>query len=209
MRRPRIKIFRSSLTINSLWQLPLILLSLISFALPAIACDNIDPADCIPIDGDCPNWLLDGELRTAYTFQELTEIINGGASFYWDYGFVGGAFQNYTLELPGDPTIGSLNLYNLGTPENASALYADPGSGSGDPIVDWPWPGEARLSIGYGIATLQFREECFFGSFLILPGDESNASEALCPSGVIITKILGSTPVYSQSWGSIKQEYNR
>ncbi len=199
----KISNFGTNVSRSSVRQLSLLLL-LLTLILPASACEEIDPAECVPIDGDCINWLTDGELRTAYTFEELTEIINGGATFYWNYGFVGGAFQNYTIDLPENTVIGSISLYNLGTAENALALFNDPDSGSGEPVDDWSGSGVARLRVGFGVAVLEFQENCFFASILIMPGDETNAAEAFCPAGTVIARIQGSTPIENQTWGAIK-----
>lgn len=184
-----------------------LLLVVIFPSLPEAVCGDIDPAGLVPGNGVCTGLTLDGEPRTAYTYTELTEIINGGASFYAGYGFVAAAFQNYTAIFDETTTWASLELFNQGTPSNAQNLYNDSGSGSGDPIPagDWPGTGEARQRAAFGYTTVQFREECFFSTIQVYSQHEDALASAVCVGGEICEMIQGATPAANDSWGSVKQ----
>ncbi len=174
----------------------------------AASCDQIDPPVLLPEDNACPGWVRDGEPQTAYTLEELTAIINGGAFLYFSYGFVAAAFQNYVADLAGVPTVATLSVFNQGTEQNAADLYADPASGQGTPIPDWPGSGSARIQIGFGVVTLQFREACFFVSVVITPGDEATLPEARCLAEAVLTRITAATPTTPASWGGIKAVFD-
>jgi len=149
---------------------------------------------------------LDGAIRTAYTYVELTEIINGGAILYDNYGFVAAAFQNYTAIIDGASTWASLELYNQGDSANALNLYNDPASGSGEaiPATEWGGTGEARQRVAFGYTTLQFQEECFFCTILVYSPHEDALSSALCMGEAICEMIQAPTPAAETSWGEVK-----
>jgi len=174
-------------------------------AAPAGAtCAQIEPLGALPGDQVCPGWSRDGEALTAHTPEELAEIINGGAFLYISYGFVAAAFQNYAAEIFGVPTTTFAAVFNQGTLENALALYQDPGSGSGTPVLDWPGSGAARLEVGFGTVTFQFYQDCFYASLVLLPGDETSVPEICCLAEAVLDLIQGATPTRSVSWGTIK-----
>jgi hypothetical protein len=188
----------------------LIMFLLIAFSVSTsicLACVDTDPAYCVPVAESCSGWSHADELRTAYNYEELTVIINGGASFYMGYGFVAAAFQNYAGEPLGTPTTVTLNLFNQGSPENALALYQDPESGSGDPVADWPGSGEARVRVAFGVITFQFREGCFFASLVMIPGDETVLDHVTCLATETMNLIQAETPVTLDSWGNIKRGF--
>ena len=189
----------------------LVLLTLATAAgvgMPArAACEDVDPLGLLPIDEACPGWVRDGEAQTAYTIEELTDIIDGGAYLYEQYGFVAAAFQNYAGEIAGEPVSMTLSVFNQGTAENAEALYNDPGSGSGDPVGDWEGLGEARMRIAFGIVSFQFWESCFFVSIVVPAGGEDAVPHARCIAEEVLGLIGGATPVRTSSWGRVKGSY--
>jgi len=184
-----------------------LLLMALALAPVARACDQIDPIDLIPGDGVCAGVLLDGDAAGAYTYAELTEIINGEAGLYDLYGFVAAAFQNYGVDVGGGQAAATLSLFNQGTAGVAAALYADPQSGTGDPIVDWSGSGEARLRVAFGVTTLQFREECFFGQVVVISAEEAAETAARCLADVIAASIRGEVPTDGRSWGRLKVKF--
>jgi hypothetical protein len=179
-------------------------------ALPAAArgdCAEVEPLSLLPADEACPGWTRDGEPLTAHTPEELATIIDGQAFLYVSYGFVAAAFQNYAAEIAGEPVAATVAIFNQGTPENALALYQDPGSGEGTPVADWPGTGGARQQVAFGSVTFQFHEACFFASVVLMPGDESTAPEARCLAEEILGLIQGATPASGATWGEIKRHF--
>ncbi len=170
-------------------------------------CDQIDPLILIPGNEACPGIVLDGEPQTAYTYDELYEIINGGAEVYINYGFVAAAFQNYLVDIIGEPVPGTLSVFNQGTAENAEALYDDPASGGGDAIPDWPGTGDARVQIFLFATRLQFWEACLFVSFEVASTEAEAYDAARCIGERILESIHGAVPVQTQSWGRLKTRY--
>ncbi len=189
------------------------LASIVPVAVPGLAaparaaCAEIEPLEALPGDQACPGWSRDGEPLTAHTFEELAAIINGSAFLYLSYGFVAAAFQNYAAQIAGVPTAATAAVFNQGTLENALALYQDPGSGSGAPVLDWPGSGDARLQVGFGTVTLQFHQDCFYASIVLLPGDEASVPEARCLAEAALLLVQGATPVQSATWGAIKTAF--
>ena len=195
--------------LSSLWGC-LTLLVLAGTTLPApagAACEEVIPLDLLPGDQVCATWVQDGDPLTAYDQQQLTEIINGGAFLYIQYGFVAAVFQNYIGEVSGEPASGMISLYNQGSAANARALYLDPESGFGDPILDWQWSGEARINYGIGNITLQFWEECFFGAVLIMTDGDEPVQSARCLAEAVCVMIHDALPVQHGSWGLLKTRF--
>ena len=95
------------------------------------SCVEIEPLVLLPADEVCAGWVRDGEAQTAYTIEEFTDIIDGGAFLYEEYGFVAAAVQYYAGEVAGEPVAMTLSGFNQGTAENGGALYYDPDRGSG------------------------------------------------------------------------------
>lgn len=170
-------------------------------------CGETDPATLLPGDDQCAGWVRDGDPQTAYTEEELYEIINGAASLYLNYGFVSAAFQNYLGQLGEDQVPATLSLFNQGLTENAEALYNDPNSGMGDPVTSWPFDGEARYRVQFGVTTFQFQEACFFGSIQVISDQEEALTGARCLAEYICTLIQGCVPVEVRSWGKIKTSF--
>ncbi|MBU1700885.1 MAG: hypothetical protein KJ970_13995 [Candidatus Eisenbacteria bacterium] len=168
------------------------------------ACDEIDPLTLLPNEGFCSGWLADGAPGTAYTLEELTEFIDGGAFLHDQYGFTAAVFQNYLF----GTVAASINLYNQGTAEGAEGLFNDPSSGMGDPVPEWTGSGEARFQPALSYIIFQFWEECFYGSIYMNPATVSDFSEVLCIATEILTIIQGAVPVDYQSWGSLKINAN-
>lgn len=192
-RRPISGIFAGALLALLLW--------------PAAAlgsCEEIDPLYLLPADEACPGWARDGSALTAYTPEQLAEIIDGGAYLYVTYGFVAAAFQNYAAEIGGQPVASTVAIFNQGTAENALALYQDPASGEGAPVAGWPGSGAARVQSGFGSVTLQFREACFFVSVVLMPGEEATIPEARCLAEAVLALVQGATPAGGTTWGGIK-----
>jgi hypothetical protein len=180
----------------------------LGFAAPVWAtCGEIEPLSALPADLICPGWSRDGDPLTAHTPEQLTEIIDGGAFLYIGYGFVAAAFQNYAAQIAGVPTAATVAVFNQDTPENALALYQDPGSGEGTPVLDWPGTGAARVQISFGSVTFQFHQDCFFTSIVLLPGDEAAVPQARCLAEAVLDLVQGATPAQSASWGAIKNTF--
>lgn len=169
-------------------------------------CGEIDPLSLVPADGTC-DWSLDGTPQTAYTVEELTVVIDGAAYLYEQHGFAAAAFQNYAGEVAGEPAQLSLSLFNQGTSANAVALFADPNSGYGTPILGWPGSGTARYRTAFGFLTLDFHEACFFVSIVVTAGGDAALPEASCLAAGIINAIQQATPVEPARWGALKAAF--
>ena len=186
--------------------LVLTILSLVTSAhLPVQAtCEEIDPLLVLPNDGVCQGWIRDGEPVKATTIEELAEIIDGAAYLYGQYGFVAAAFQNYSGEVAGEPTLMTLAAFNQGTAENAEALYNDSDSGSGDPVGDWNGTGQARMRIAFGTVTFQFWETCFFVSIIVVTGGEEAVPAARCIADAVVNLIQNPTAADQRTWGGLR-----
>lgn len=83
----------------------------------------VDAEDLLPRDDDIQRWERSGGMRTASTYDELYNHIDGGAVIYIDHGFESYAGQLYTgpvgVEL-------EVDIYDQGSAENARELYRDP-----------------------------------------------------------------------------------
>lgn len=190
-----------------------VVLLLLGTAPASAACEQIDPPGLLPEDTACEGWLRDGAPRTAYSFQELAQIIDGAAGLHDQYGFVSAAFQNYAGadSARGDSgaagtavVAATLALFNQGTAENASLLYGDPASGMGEPVPDWRCGGEARFRVAPGSTILQFREQCFFGSIVVLSGEEAGLDGARCLAERACSLVQQAVPVKREAWGSLR-----
>jgi len=182
---------------------------LIGFAGPPPAfaqppCDEIDPLLVLPGDEVCPGWMRDGEARTAYTLQELADIINGAAFLYGQYGFVAAAVQNYAGEVGSEPTWITLSAFNQSAAAMAEAFYNHPNSGSGDPVEDWDGTGHARMGIALGTVSFQFWEACFFVSIVVVTGGEEAVPHARCFADEVVDRIQDPTSVAPQTWGDLR-----
>ncbi len=181
------------------------LVAVLALSTPARGdCAEIEPLLLLPADEACPGWTRDGEPLTAHTQEELSTIIDGQAFLYVAYGFVAAAFQNYAAEIAGEPTAATVAVFNQGTPQNAQALYQDPGSGEGTPVADWPGTGSARIQVAFGSVMFQFQEACFFTSIVLMPGDEATVPEVRCLAERVLDLIQGATPASGATWGEIK-----
>jgi hypothetical protein len=167
----------------------------------------VDPLVVLPADEACPAWFRDSEPNVAHTIEELMEIINGGAHFYGQYGFVAAAFQDYAGEVSGQPVTLTLSAFDQGTIENAQALYEDPGSGMGDPVTDWPGTGAARLRMAFGMITFQFWENSFYVSIVLPAGGEPALPDTRCMAESTLALIRAATPLSVDTWGRIKSAY--
>lgn len=170
-------------------------------------CNEIDPPLLVPESDVCPGWVTDGEMQTAYTYEELTDVINGAAHLYEQYGFVAAAFQNYLGEVGEEVSPMTLSVFNQGTAANAEALYDDMNSGSGDPVDDWGGTGDARMRIAFGTVSFQFWENCFFVGIVVVVGGEAAVPHARCFADEIVGRIQDPTPVEPQTWGGLKLIY--
>ncbi len=179
-----------------------------AFGVGLAECADVDPVSVLPGDGEVPGWVRDGEPATAYSLEELTELIDGAAFLYEQYGFVAAAFQNYLGEVSGEEAQMTLSAFNQGTAENAQALFHDPESGGGDPVGDWPGSGEARIEASpFGWIRFQFWEECFFISIYIDHGGDEAASAVRAMAEATLGLIQGASPAAQSTWSAIKELY--
>ncbi len=163
-------------------------------------CADVPPADMIPAVDACTGYTFDGGVIVATNLEELTEVINGGAGVYIDYGFIEAAFQNYQLDLGGSPANVSLFLYNQGLAANAADLYDHFEIGTETTITDWAGSGEARYRLGLGNITIDFHELCFYGKIQILASGADALDAGRC-LGEAICALVALTPVEVSGWG--------
>ena len=83
----------------------------------------VEAEDLLPRDDDIQGWRRSGEIRTAVTYDELYDHINGGAVVYIDHGFEFYAGQLY-IDLGGVEL--EVDVYDQGSAEQASELYRNP-----------------------------------------------------------------------------------
>jgi len=80
------------------------------------------PFELLPRDNDISGWMREGMPIEATNYNELYDVINGGAQKYIDNGFVSAAFQDYKntagLSL-------QLAIYEHANEANVDALYED------------------------------------------------------------------------------------
>ena len=171
---------------------------------PAFAVCSEDPVDLLPSEAECVGVVPDGAPLTAYNLEELYEIINGGAQLYATYGFQVAAFQNYLVDIDPGTVAATLGLFHQETPENAQALFHDPQFGVGEPIEDWPWGGEARLTTALFSIEVQFYDECYVGSVVVVATSDEAIDAARCLAESVCAMIHGPTRTTSTSWGSVK-----
>jgi hypothetical protein len=169
-------------------------------------CAAIDPLSLLPPEGAC-EWARDGVPQSAYSLEELAQIIDGGAFLFGQYGFVAAVFANYAGEVAGEPSAVTVSIFNQGTPANAEALFNDPNSGSGDPLPGWGGSGAARYRTAFGFFTCEFWEECFYGSIVFTAGGDAAMPEALCLGQTIVDAIVQATPARASSWADVKAAF--
>ncbi len=167
-------------------------------------CSDIPPRTVLPNEGVCQGLTQSETIGEANSIEELVDFVED-TSLYEDHGFVAGAFLAYSGQIDGEPLILELSVFNLGLTENAQALFADPRSGSGEDILDWPGDGLARWSfVNEQSVTLQFQEACFFaivnGPMATLEAEE----RVRCLGEENLQAIRAATPVHPESWGAIK-----
>jgi hypothetical protein len=196
-----------SSTRSRLTLLAMLTLSLAPGAASTRADCDIDPLTLLPGDTVCIDAVRDGSPLTAYTYEELTLIINGAAALYELYGFEAAAFQNYEIDVGGSTASATLALFDQGTDANAIALYTDPASGSGDPVAGWGGTGEARLKTELFSQTIQFREECVFGSLTVMSTSTAALDVTLCLGEAICVEIQQQIDIQSFSFGGLKARY--
>ncbi len=176
------------------------------FPAAVLACDGIGPVAMVPGGGTCAGVSPDAAAG-AYTYAELTGFVDGEAGLFDAYGFVAAAFQNCQVDAGGSAVGATLSLFNQGTPANAQALYGDAQSGSGDPIPDWAGSGEARWKVAFGVTSLQFYEECFFGRIVVISDDAAAAVAARCLGEATAFSIQGEVQADTPSWGCLKTRF--
>jgi hypothetical protein len=169
-------------------------------------CAAVDPLSLLPPDGAC-DWARDGAPQSAYTIEELAQIIDGGAFLFEQHGFVAAVFQNYAGEIAGEPAAVTVSIFNQGTAANAEALYDDPNSGSGDPFPGWIGSGAARYRAAFGFFTCEFWEACFYGSIMFTAGGDAALPEALCLGQTIVAAISQATPAPTLRWSDVKAAF--
>jgi hypothetical protein len=169
-------------------------------------CAAIDPLTLLPPEG-ASDWARDGVPQSAYTLEELAQIIDGSAFLFGQYGFVAAVFGGYLGEVAGEPSAVTVSIFNQGSAENAAALFNDPNSGSGAPLPGWGGSGAARYRAAFGFFTCEFWEECFYGSIVFTAGGDAAMPEALCLGQTIVDAIFQATPARTSNWGDVKAAF--
>lgn len=175
----------------------------------AASCADVDPLTVLPTDQPCPDWQPEGAPQTASNIEELTEIINGGAYLFEEYGFTAAAFQDYAGQAGGADVLIEVGVFNQGTQENAQALYNDPDSPGHDaePIEEWGGSGEARMRVSFGFVYLQFWEDCFFVWVIASAGGDEAVPGSRCLADSVVELIQGATPTLPWTWGRIRAAF--
>ncbi len=175
-------------------------------ALAQVGCDELAPLDAVPAAQICAGFSFDGAPYVAHNAEELQVVVNGGYTTYTDRGFIEAVFQNYTVDL-GSPVGAMLSLFNQGETANAVDLYGELDVPGTVPIADWTGSGLAR-SFVTGFATeVQFQELCFYGSVLIMSGEDEALASARC-LGEAICDLIYTTPSATCPWGKAKTVFH-
>ncbi len=89
---------------------------------------TVQPIDLLPASGEISGWdkgNSPGDFGEAENLQELTDLINGGAEIYIQYGFVAGVEQWYDGTIGSAPAKTRLFIADQGDSSNAAALFGD------------------------------------------------------------------------------------
>jgi hypothetical protein len=85
--------------------------------------------DMLVKNNEITGWVYSGSGWIANNGSELTQQIDGGAELYIKYGFTEAASQLYQGTINSVSCEIGLTIFNLGTVENAEALFEDPDLG--------------------------------------------------------------------------------
>ena len=97
----------------------------------------LTPADLLPDDDDISSWKSIGAYEEANDYDELFDLINGGAEVFIDHGFTSAAFQiyNYCIGDVCTTLMLHLRIYDQGSAANAQIIYDKVAIGIGIPLV--------------------------------------------------------------------------
>jgi len=102
--------------------------------------------DLLVRDNEITGWSHSGSGWEARSISELTVYINGLAEIYQRHGFEEGAHQSYEGTIDGGSRVLELTAYDVGSEENARALFEDPDLGLSGAT---PWAGGAGEEAQY------------------------------------------------------------
>ena len=136
----------------------------------------LSPAHLLPDDDAISGWESVGVYDEANDYDELYDLINGGAEVFIDNGFVSAAFQIYINCVGGacaDAAV-HVRIYDQESEANAAAVYDRVATGIGMP---WHEAGmEARIDeSGLAVYTVEFWQRNMFVQVVI----EEKTDEAL------------------------------
>jgi hypothetical protein len=117
--------------------------------------------DMLVKNNEITGWVYSGSGWIANNGSELTQQINGGAELYIKYGFTEAASQLYHGTINDISCELGLTVYNLGTAENAVALFEDP---------TWGWRTDMVHNPAGTVQYIQycgFLRYCFFDNYLV------------------------------------------
>lgn len=136
----------------------------------------IDIVGLLPADDAIKDWVHIGHYDKANNYDDLFDLINGGATLFANNGFKSAVFQIYEKPAEGvdNPPGLHLRIYDQWSEANAKAVYD---------IVDFdtspPWNGageEARIDeSGLAVYMVEFRQGDFFVQVIV----EEKTDEAL------------------------------
>jgi hypothetical protein len=150
-----------------------------AFALFFLFCPSTpgpkDATELIPADSEISGWTRSGAMDVCNNATELLALIDGEGQDYIDHGFAKSAFQTF------QGTVGSaavdlyLRVFDMGDSTNARDIYAEVAVGT-----EQPWnggPGDAARTDESGFASyaVQFRQENFYVSVVIM--DKTTAGQ--------------------------------
>ena len=128
----------------------------------------LSPADLLPDDDAISGWESIGVYDEANDYDELYDLINGGAEVYIDNGFVSAAFQIYIDCVGGvcEDAAVHVRIYDQGSEANAAAVYDRVATGIGMP---WHEAGmEARIDeSALAVYTVEFWQRNMYVQVLI------------------------------------------
>ena len=137
----------------------------------------VEAEDLLPRDDDIQGWKRSGEIRTATTYDELYDHINGGAVVYIDHGFAAYAGQLYVG--PGGMEL-EVDVYDQGSAEQASELYHNPSLDPGVSRTVEDLGEDARVDEGglfhYGV---EFIGDRFFVRIIIQDKSDDGLNTAM------------------------------
>ena len=105
------------------------------------------PVELLPADGEAAHWVRAGKPSVDIGKDLYKNVIGGNPELYHNYGFIEGASVEYQTPRLGSQPLILLELFDMGTPENAFGVY----SRNRYPQDEFEWVGSRAIVSGRGL----------------------------------------------------------